>query len=178
MTNVKTPNMQSVLNVLSVGRHESMHMTYNRHTKMVGAVTLAAPEPFDFVGPLGNSAMLVQFRNNHGIAILDLKNAKAPTLKAINGLQLIAHTEPLGETALLMVNEKSLDGQPIPRDCQVVDTSIPAAPVLLDTVKLVTYKTTREMTGTTFLLGSEGLTIIRRPRVELEYEIHQDAMKN
>jgi hypothetical protein len=48
----------------------------------------------------------------------------------------------------------------------------------LDTVRLVTDKTTRDETGTTFLLGSEGLTIIRRPRVEEEYEIHQDSMRN
>jgi hypothetical protein len=53
-----------------------------------------------------------------------------------------------------------------------------ANPVLLDTVRLVTDKTTRDETGTTFLLGSEGLTIIRRPRVEEEYEIHQDSMRN
>jgi hypothetical protein len=42
----------------------------------------------------------------------------------------------------------------------------------------MTDKTTRDETGTTFLLGSEGLTIIRGPRVEEEYEIHQDSMRN
>jgi hypothetical protein len=50
----------------------------------------------------------------------------------------------------------------------VVGSFNPANPVLLDTVRLVTDKTTRDETGTTFLLGSEGLTIIRRPRVEEE----------
>jgi hypothetical protein len=60
----------------------------------------------------------------------------------------------------------------------VVGSFNPANPVLLDTVRLVTDKTTRDETGTTFLLGSEGLTIIRRPRVEEEYEIHQDSMRN
>ena len=68
--------------------------------------------------------------------------------------------------------------QRIPQDYQVVDSFNPANPVLLDTVRLVTDKTTRDETGTTFLLGSEGLTIIRRPRVEEEYEMHQDSMRN
>ena len=68
-----------------------------------------------------------------------------------------------------------MEGQPGPRDYQVVDTSQPTNPVVLDTVKLVNYRTTREETGTTFMLGSEGLTIIRRPRVEQQYQIAKNA---
>jgi hypothetical protein len=155
-----------------------LDVTDPAHMKMVGAVTLSVPAPFDFVGPLGNSAMLVRFRNNQGIAVLDLRKAKAPTLRVFSGLDLLGYTLPLGDTGLLFVNGSRLNQQPTAQDYQIIDASTPAAPILLDTVKLVTNKITREETGTTFLLGSEGLTIIRRPRVEKEYQIQQDAMKN
>lgn len=146
--------------------------------KMIAAVPLSAPAPFDFVRPVGSSAMLVRFRNNQGMAVLDLKHAKAPSLTMVNGLQFTGLTEPLGQTAFMTVGESLLEQQEHPHDYQVVDTSHPNSPVLLDTVKQVNCRIAREETGTTFLLGSEGLTIIRRPREELQYQTEQNAMKN
>ncbi|WP_263368061.1 LVIVD repeat-containing protein [Edaphobacter bradus] len=154
-----------------------LDVTDPAQTKTVRVVNLTVPGPFDFVRPLGGTAMLVRFRNNLGVAVLDLRNAREPVLKTVSGLQYPGHTEPLGETGFLMVNERHVDAQTTPRDYQVVDTSNPADPVLLDTVKLVSNKATRDETGTTFLLGSEGLTIIRRPRVEAEYKVQQDTKK-
>jgi hypothetical protein len=145
--------------------------------KMAGAVTLNGPGPFEFIRPLGSSAILVRFRNNLDVAVLDLKKAKEPVLKTVNGLRYPGHTEPLGESGLLMENQAHMDPQIMARDYQVVDTRNPADPALVYTAKLVTHKLTRDETGTTFLLGSEGLTIIRLPREEEAYKSQQDQLK-
>jgi hypothetical protein len=61
----------------------------------------------------------------------------------------------------------------VPRDYQIVDTSNPADPALLFTVKQVSGEIARDETGTTFLLGSEGLTVIRHPQVEEKYTFNR-----
>jgi len=41
----------------------------------------------------------------------------------------------------------------------------------------VKHRATNDETGTTFLLGSDGLTVVRRPRVEQEYKAQQLQME-
>jgi hypothetical protein len=151
----------------------ALNVTDPAHVKMVGAVTLAVPGPFEFLGALGDSAFLVRFRNNAGLAVLDLRKPKVPALKPLSALQNPGRIESLGHSAFLMVSEGQLDVPPIPRDYQVVDTSNPFDPTLLFIVKQVNASISRDETGTIFLLGSEGLTIVRRPRVEEEYRSEQ-----
>jgi hypothetical protein len=151
----------------------ALDVTDPARVKIVRTVSLSVPGPFDFVQPLNDSAILVRFRNNMGEAALDLRKAKAPALRPLSGLQHFGHTEPLGDSAFLMVDEARVEGQPAPRDYQVVDTSNPANPTLLYTAKLVGSIITRNETGTTFLLGLDGLTIIRQPRVEERYQEEQ-----
>jgi hypothetical protein len=74
-----------------------------------------------------------------------------------------------------MVDEVPIEGRATPKDYQVVDTSNPANPAVLYNAKLVNSVLTRDETGTTFLLGSDGLTIIRQPRLEEEYQAEQRA---
>jgi hypothetical protein len=59
----------------------------------------------------------------------------------------------------------------------VVDNSNPAGPTPLATIKQVKHTIVDGDTGTTYLLGSDGLTVIRRLRVEEDYEIHQIQME-
>jgi hypothetical protein len=54
-----------------------------------------------------------------------------------------------------------------------MDISSPSDPSLLTTVKDVKHQVVNGDTGTTFLLGSEGLTVIRRVNVENDYKINQ-----
>ena len=65
----------------------------------------------------------------------------------------------------------------VPRDYQVVDSSNASDPVLLATVSQVKHKVVNGDTGTTFLLGSQGLSMVRRLSVENEYKTAQ-MMKN
>ena len=85
-------------------------------------------------------------------------------------------TQSLGETGFLAVNEPYNYVRAVPRDFQVVDISTPDNPVLLTTVKQVKHQVANNDMGTTFLLGSDGLTVVRRISVENDYATHQQQM--
>jgi hypothetical protein len=146
--------------------------------KVVVSTPITAPGAFDFVRPLGGHGELVRFRDSRSVAVLDLHKVNEPTLHMINGLSEGGTTEELGELGILMVNEPYDYVRATPRDYQVVDISSPSEPMLLVTVAQVKHKLVKNDTGTTFLLGSEGLTVIRRPRVEDEYKVHRLQMEN
>jgi len=145
--------------------------------KLAGSVALNVPGVFDFVRPLDGHAELVRFRDSKGVGLLDLHKAKAPTLRMISGLSESGSTQSLGETGFLMINEPYNYVRATIRDYQVVDISSPSEPVLLATVKEVRHEVVNSDTGTTFLLGSEGLTVVRRTSVENDYKIHLMQMK-
>jgi hypothetical protein len=54
----------------------------------------------------------------------------------------------------------------------VIDISSPSDPLLLTTVKEVKHQVVNGDTGTTFLLGRDGLTVVRRLSVESDYKVH------
>jgi hypothetical protein len=141
--------------------------------KLVSSIKLESPETFDFVRPLGSSAELIRYRDNKGVAILELHSAKKPFIKVVSGLTESGSTQSLGERAFMMIDEPYNYVRAVPRDFQVIDISIPSDPVLLTTVKQVKHRVVKDDTGTTFLLGSDGLTMIRRPSVEEEYKTEQ-----
>ena len=146
--------------------------------KLVGSITLTVPSAFDFVRPLDGHGELVRFRDGKGVAVLDLHNVKAPSLRVISGLSASGSTQSLGETGFMMVNEPYNYVRATPRDYQVVDISLPSQPVLLTTVKEVRHQVVKDDTGTTFLLGSEGLTVVRRTSVESDYKTHLMQMSS
>jgi LVIVD repeat len=150
-----------------------LDVTNPAHIKMVREVTLTAQGPFEFVRALGSSSLLINYHNKLGMAVLDLRKPKAPVIRAVPGLQHPGYSESLGDSTLLIVDQPRMDSPAIPRDYQVVDTSNPADPFLLFTVKQVNATLSRNETGTTFLLGHDGLTIIRRPQVEDQFQTEQ-----
>jgi len=139
------------------------------NVRMVGDVNLAVPGPFDFVGTSGRSALLISFRDNSGMAALDLRKPRTPTLKAAPNMQAPVYSEPLDGSVFLFAGHRTMEAPAIARNYRVVDLSNPAEPSLLWTAKQVIATLSREETGTTFLLGSDGLTIIRRPQIEEQY---------
>jgi LVIVD repeat len=139
--------------------------------KAAASVPINAPGAFDFVRYLNNRAELVRFRESGQLAELDLRNPKRPALKIASALSAPGHTESLGETGLVMINAHyRYVGGGVAHDYRVVDVSNPAHPIPLATIKQVKHKIVNEETGTTYLLGSDGLTVLRRPRVEEDYE--------
>jgi hypothetical protein len=159
-------------------RLTTFNVTDPGNIKFVSSTMLTLPGAFDFVRPVGGRAELIRFRDGKGVAVLDLHTAKKPTVKIISGLSESGSTEPLGELAFMMINEPYNYTRAVPRDYQVIDISSPSDPLLLTTVKEVRHQVVNGDTGTTFLLGSAGLTVVRRLSVENDYKVHLMQLSN
>ena len=140
--------------------------------KLVVSTPLAAQGAFDFVRPLGYSAELVYFRDSQKEAVLDLRKAKRPVLRMISAMTALGLGEPLGERGFLVTTQAHKYTPAVARDYQVIDLagSIPAQ---LATVNEVKHRLTNNYTGTTFLLGRDGLTVVRQLSVENDYKEQQ-----
>jgi len=141
--------------------------------KAAASVPINAPGAFDFVRYLNDRTELVRFRDSGRGAELDLREPKSPTLKIAGSLSVPGHTESLGQTGLIMINGHYRYVAGVAHDYNLVDVSNPAHPTPVATIRQVKHKVVNEETGTTYLLGSEGLTVIRRPRVEEDHKIEQ-----
>ena len=144
--------------------------------KLVVSTPLAAEGAFDFVRPLGDHAELVYFRDSQKEAVLDLRKTKRPVLRMISTVTDLGPAEALGESALLVTSQAHQYAPAIARDYQVIDIAA-SVPTQLATVKDVKHRATNDETGTTFLLGSDGLTVVRRLPVEEEYKVNQMQME-
>ena len=140
--------------------------------KLVVSMPLAADGAFDFVRPLGYDAELVYFRDGQKEAVLDLRKANRPVLRMISATTDLGPAEPLGESAFLVTTQAHEYTPAVARDYQVIDLagSIPAQ---LATVNEVKHRVTNNYTGTTFLLGRDGLTVVRQLSVENDYKEQQ-----
>ena len=140
--------------------------------KLVVSTPLAAQGTFDFVRPLGYSAELVYFRDSQKEAVLDLLKTKKPVLRMISAVTDLGPAEPLGESGFLVTTQAHVYTPAIARDYQVIDVA-GSIPTQLATVKDVKHQVTNDYTGTTFLLGNNGLTVVRRLSVENDYKEQQ-----
>jgi hypothetical protein len=136
---------------------------------------LAAEGAFDFVRSLGNNAELVYFRDGRKEAVLDLRKAKRPVFRVISTVTGLSPAETLGESGLLVTSQNYKYVSAVGRDYQVIDIAA-FAPTQLATVKDVRHRVTNNETGTTFLLGPNGLTVVRRRSVEYDYKVLQMQM--
>jgi len=62
----------------------------------------------------------------------------------------------------------------VAHDYHLMEVSDPAHPAPVATIKQVKHKVVNEETGTTYLLGSDGLTVVRRPRVEEDDKVEKN----
>jgi hypothetical protein len=140
--------------------------------KLVVSKQLAAQGAFDFVRPLGDDAELVYFRDNRKEAVLDVRKAKRPELRMIPAMTDLGAAEPLGESGFLVRTQAHAYTPAVARDYQVMDVA-GSIPTQLATVSNVKHRVTNDYTGTTFLLGSDGLTVVRQLSVENDYKEQQ-----
>jgi hypothetical protein len=140
--------------------------------KLVVSTPLVAQGAFDFVRPLGYNAELVYFRGSQKEAVLDLRKAKRPMLRMIPAMTDLGPAERLGESGFLATDQPYQYVPAIGRDYQVIEIAA-SAPTQLATVKDVRYQVTNNEAGTTFLLGPNGLTVVRRLSVEKDYKEQQ-----
>ncbi len=141
--------------------------------KAAASVSVKTPGAFDFVRPLNDRPELVRFRDSGELAELDLREPESPTLKIANTLGEPGHTESLGQTSLVMINGHYRYVGGVAHDYHLMEVSDPAHPAPVATIKQVKHKVVNEETGTTYLLGSDGLTVVRRPRVEEDYKVEK-----
>ena len=146
------------------------------HIKLVVSTPLATEGAFDFVRPIGNHAELVRFRDSQQEAVLYLRKTKKPVLQMISTVTHLGPAETLGQSALLVTTQSHQYAPAVARDYHVIDITAPV-PTQLATVKDVKHRATNDETGTTFLLGSDGLTVVRRLPVEEEYKMNQMQME-
>jgi hypothetical protein len=152
-----------------------LNVTDPAKVKGVAQVAIGAQAPFDFVQTLGDSAVLIRYRDHSGFAVLGLRKYNHPILAPTSQRTVAGSVENLGETGLLLTSTANVGTQAATafRTYDVLDTSNPSYPVALATVDGVVQRISRDETGTLFLLSSKGVTMVRRPRVEEEYAIQQ-----
>jgi hypothetical protein len=157
-------------------RLSAFDVTDPARIKLVASTPLAAEGAFDFVRPLSDNAELVYFRGSQKEAVLDVRKAKRPVLRIIPTVTDLGLAESVGESGLLVTRQGHQYVPAVARDYQVVDIAA-SEPAQLATIKDVKHRVTNDETGTTFLLGRDGLTVVRRLDVESDYKVQQMQMQ-
>jgi hypothetical protein len=156
----------------------TLDVTDPARIQRVAQTTIPAKSTFEFVRPIGDEGALIQYRNGSGVALINFTHYKHPVLVNSSALQGTATSEVLGQTALLITsNEATTRPFNDPRNYKVVDTSNQSQPGLLATIPEVKQRLAKSDTGTLFLLNKDGVTVVRRLRVEEEHrtELEQEA---
>lgn len=138
-------------------------------------IEIPATSAFDFVREVGDEGVLIRYRNGSGVALLSFKHSKQPALVTSSAFDSADSSEALGQTALLIAS-KEVMSHPIgdPQNYKVVDTSNSSQPGLIATIPTVTQRLDKPDTGTLFLLNKNGVTVVRRLRVEEEHRSELD----
>jgi hypothetical protein len=138
--------------------------------RAVSQITLDAPAPYDFVRNLGDSAALIRYRDNSGVAVLNLKQYKRPVLSSAPRLASAATYESLGQSGLLVESTGAVQQPQFRRTSyNIVDLSAQPQPAVLATVNDVRQRLFLQDTGTLFLLNNGGVTVVRQPQTEQEH---------
>jgi len=153
----------------------ALDVTNPARIQRTAQTAIPAASVFDFVRSVGDEGVLIRYRNGAGVALLSLKYSKHPVLLNSSALENAETSEALGRTALLVtVSEAAMHPINDPRSYNVVDTSNPSQPEMLATIPAVQQRLAKSDTGTLFLLNKDGVTVVRRLRVEAEHQIELD----
>jgi hypothetical protein len=139
--------------------------------RALGQVSIVARSPYDFVETLKDSAVLIHYRDNSGFARVYFKKFKRPVLTPAPEFQQLPHAEALGHDGFLLASTAPSGAPVAVPQYEVFDISNPSKPAALATVEGVRQRLERTETGTLFLLGNAGLTVIRHPAIEEEFKI-------
>jgi hypothetical protein len=153
----------------------ALDVTDPARIRRTAQIAIPAASAFDFLRAVGDEAALIRYWNGSGVALLSFKHYKYPVLVNSPALENAKTSEALGQTALLVrANETAAYRFDESRKYQVVDTSNQFQPGVLATIPAVMQRLTKSDTGTIFLLNKNGVTVVRRLRVEEEHQIQLD----
>jgi hypothetical protein len=156
----------------------ALDVTDPARIQRIAQTTIPVNSAFDFVRPAGDEDALIRYRNGSGVALLNFKHYKHPVLVNSSTSAATDTSEALGQTALLVTsNEATAHPFSDPRNYKVVDTSSQSQPGLLATIPAVMQRLAKSDTGTLFLLNKDGVTVVRRVRVEEEHQIELDQQR-
>ncbi|WP_142988273.1 hypothetical protein [Granulicella rosea] len=163
---------------LYLEQHSKNHLvvldvTHPIHISQVSVVQFEGAA-FDFVRALGSSSALICFRDNSGSGVVQFRQPKQPLLIAAPELKQASRTEDIGAFGLLVTNSPRTTNDVPEHDIQIVDLS-PNKPTVLATAHRVHQQIEDSSTGAHFLLGADGLTVVRQPDVESQNEIAQKS---
>ena len=128
-------------------------------------VTIDAPVSFDFVETVGPNTELIRYSDGSGTALLDLSKPKDPRIKTIAATASEAYILPIREGGSGVGTKPYVSSAS--EDYQVI-LSFRSKQVL--TFREVIQKLRDEANGTTYLLRSNGLTVIRDLKREEDLE--------
>jgi hypothetical protein len=151
---------------------QAFDVTDPGHIKLASSIDTGLKASYTFVRPVGTSSELIRFENGAGDAVVDFHKAKAPHVDTVEGT-LPEPSESLSNSGYLavgpFVRRAAVSMQP--HDIEVVDTE--GAPRVVATVANVRQQVTRPETGTVFLLGDKGVTLVRRLDVEQQHALDE-----
>jgi hypothetical protein len=104
--------------------------------------------------------------------VLDFKKFDHPTLTQISSGAQAIPTQTIDDSGALLQasTHRALASETRATDFQVIDTSAPLRLEVVAIVPGVKQTLLKRDTGTLFLLSSTGITVIRHPRAERDYE--------
>lgn len=140
--------------------------------RRVAETKLGASSVFDFVEPIGDDNVLIRYRDGSGEAMLNVKHSNRPVLKTASAVAGTEAAEKLGETGLLSASTDVM--APIVQNDPIYtvwDNTHAAHPNVLATIPGVIQRLANEDTGTLFLLSKDGVTVVRRLRVEHDHKV-------
>jgi hypothetical protein len=138
----------------------------------IARANVSATGPFDFVQSLNDRAILISYRDQTGLAVLDFKKFDRPIVTQISSGARAIPTQTIDDSGALLQasTRRALAPETRATDFQVIDTSAPLRPEVVAIVPAVKQTLLKRDTGTLFLLSSTGITVIRHPRAERDYE--------
>lgn len=149
-----------------------LNVTDPAHVTRVAHTTLSTRSAFDFVRNVNDNVALIRYEDGSGVALLNMKNSRHPALETAPALAEAAFSERIGQTGMLTtVAEHSTTHVAAPKTFYVLDTADASDPGLLATIPAVRQQIENDDTGTLFLLNSDGVTMVRRLRVEAEHQV-------
>jgi hypothetical protein len=168
-----TGDGRTLLYIEGQGGHElsALDVTDPARIKAVSTTQLATKTAFDFVQGVGDRGALIRYRDGSGVVLLSFQNYKHPVLAAGPRLDQADASEALGETGLLLTsNDVARKPTSDPQSYKVLDTSNPSQPAVLASIPMVKQCLSNADTGALFLLNNDGVTVVRRLRVEQDHQ--------
>jgi hypothetical protein len=144
-------------------RLEIIDITDPSRIRFKSDVILDSSVPFDFVQPLGRHTELIHYHDASGFAVLNLQNPKLPKLQSVDTKNIGTQIEPAIVQPSMPSTKLSLQNPVNAQDYLLIDTNRSEK---LTTIKAVRQQITDEPSGATYLLGQDGLTVLRNPKME------------